>query len=176
MVMAGMAGLYLAWHLWPSDAKDPGVVLRRPRPIGRLLIDSGISILASCLIGYIGLSALARGTEIIGASISTQPATSQIAFAATVAFWLAGLASARVLRVGPFCPIIATAILPTLAFLLLARPEVIGPVAMAYPATCLPQTVLGILPIQTVSFGTIGAIAGYWTAVRIEYWRRHLEV
>jgi len=174
MVAAGIAGVWLAAYIWPSDCKDPADVLKKGRPRSRLLSDSLIGLAFSLAIAYLLVAAFAQGTGVIAASIPTQPAARQIAFAVLVAFWAAGFLTARFLRLGPYGPIIASALLPMMAIQLFARPDIIGPVIRQYPATCLPKAILAVLPIQMVSFGAIGAIAGYWTAVRFEYWKRNL--
>jgi hypothetical protein len=42
-----------------------------------------------------------------------------------------------------------------------------------WPAAFFPNSVISILPIQMVAFGTLGSVAGYWMAIRYEYWRKH---
>jgi hypothetical protein len=45
-----------------------------------------------------------------------------------------------------------------------------------YPPAFFYSPVISILPVQMVAFGALGSIAGYWLAVRYDYWRKYLSV
>jgi hypothetical protein len=51
--------------------------------------------------------------------------------------------------------------------------EVLEYFVQRWPAMFFSNSVLAVLPIQIVTFGTLGAIAGYWIAVRYEDWHSH---
>jgi len=42
-----------------------------------------------------------------------------------------------------------------------------------WPAAFFSNSVVSILPVQMVAFGTLGSVAGYWMAIRFEFWRKH---
>ena len=45
--------------------------------------------------------------------------------------------------------------------------------AQAWPANFFGDVAASILPVQMVAFGALGSVAGYWMAVRYDYWRKH---
>ena len=176
LIGAGLTGLWVASRVRPTSAaafRDP---LYDSRPKGRLPLDAAAAVLISLVIGYALVGVLAQGTQLTGAGIATQPTqpgAAQIVFAVMIAFGVAGFVTGRVLRLGPSWPTAASAGLPVFVGLFYARPNLLEPLARNYPATCFLNPVMAILPIQMVAFGALGAAAGYWTAVRYEYWRKH---
>jgi hypothetical protein len=45
--------------------------------------------------------------------------------------------------------------------------------AQQWPATFFSNAVVSVLPVEMVAYGTLGSIAGYWMAVRYDFWRKH---
>ena len=171
LVGAGLAGLWAASRVRPAPVyRDP---LQTSRPRAKAALDWLIALLLGLAIGHVVVSALAQGTRLTGVSLPAQPATAQIAFAAMVGFGAAGFVTGRLLRLGPFAGAAASAALPIVASCLYARAPVMENLGRYYPAICFPSAVLAILPVQMVAFGALGATAGYWMAVRFEYWRTH---
>jgi len=172
LVGAGLAGLWVASRLLPAPLyRDP---LQVSRPKTKAALDWIVGLLLGLTIGHVVVTVLAQGTRLTGVALPAQPAPAQIAFAAMVGFGAAGFVTGRLLRLGPFVGAAASAALPIVASCLYARTPMMETVERYYPATCFPSPVLAILPVQMVAFGALGATAGYWMAVRFEYWRTHL--
>lgn len=169
LIGAGLAGIWIASKLRPAPPYiDP---VQASRPKAKVSFDLVSALVLSLVIGHLLISALAQGTRVIGSSIPTQPATAQIAFAVMVAFGTAGFVTGKFLCLSPFWPTVASAALPIVAGLFYAKVALLEPLGRFYPATCFPNPVLAVLPVQMVAFGALGATAGYWMAVRFKYWR-----
>jgi len=104
-------------------------------------------------------------------SVTAQPAVGQVAFAVLVSFGLAAFLAKRFLNAGYIWPLIATAIVT--AYAVNAYGGRIMYLTEYWPAGFFPNTAASILPVQMVAFGTLGSVAGYWMAVRYDYWRQH---
>jgi hypothetical protein len=170
LVGAGTAGVWLASRLWPAPKyTDPLAVKSRPG----YGLDMALAPIVGLAAAHFVTAVMAQGNGVIGASLPTQPATTQAAFAIMVAFATAAFLIARFLRAGLFWAVVISAILPIVDGLVYARSSLLDPISRAYPATCFPTPALAILPVQMVAFGTLGAMVGYWVAVRVEYWRTH---
>jgi hypothetical protein len=100
-----------------------------------------------------------------------QPAIGQVVFAVLVSFGLAAFAVKKYLNVSYIWPTIASALVT--AFAVSAYGRQVQHLAQQWPATFFSNSVVSILPVQMVAFGTLGSIAGYWMAVRFDYWRKH---
>lgn len=172
LIGSGLAGLWVASRLRPATAAAFRNPLQDTKSKANLVLDGAVALLMSLAIGYVVVAVLAQGTQLAGVSIATQPAAAQIVFAVMVAFGAAGFLTGRISRLGPSWPTVASALLPTVAGLFYARADVLEDLASTYPATCFRTSVMAILPVQMVAFGALGAAAGYWLAVRYEYWHR----
>ena len=112
------------------------------------------------------------GAEISGVDLR-QPTNRQIAFAAIVSFGLAAFVVKPVWNASYIWSALATVIVSCGAMNLAAKKEVLSYMANNWPINFFPQPAYAILPIQIISFGIIGAVIGYWLAVRFKYWRTH---
>jgi hypothetical protein len=170
LVGAGTVGVWVASRLWPAPKYADPVAAKSKSGYG---LDMALAPLVGLGAAHFVTTAMAQGSGVIGASLPTQPATAQAAFAIMVAFATAAFLVARFLRAGLFWAVVTSAMLPIIDGLVYARANLLDPISGAYPATCFPTPALAILPIQMVAFGTLGAMGGYWVAVRVEYWRAH---
>lgn len=175
IVAAGLLGLHLASMAIPKGRTKLNLCCPKPRPLQRLVTDGILGMVLSTVVSYILIVVFAQGTNVIGGTIQSQPAGRQVCFGVFVAFWAAAFLCGRFLGLDFYWPVASTALLSVVGNLLLARPTVMAAVAQDYPASCLPSAILAALPVQMISFGSLGAIAGYWTSIRFEYWRRHLR-
>jgi hypothetical protein len=103
-----------------------------------------------------------------------QPARGQIIFALLMSFGIAGFLVKMFLKSDYISVIISTALVTPFSVMVYGRPDVISYFAGRWPAAFFPNATLAILPIQMAAFGTIGAIAGYWIAIRYEYWQKNV--
>jgi hypothetical protein len=142
----------------------------------RVYLNAIIALVASVLIAYVGVRVFARNVaaldEQIG-SVAAQPATGQIVFAVLVSFGFAAFVVKKFLNASYTWPIIASGLVSGFVMIFYVKQEALQHLVGHYPAAFFPNAVTCILPVQMVAFGTLGAIAGYWTAVRYNYWRKH---
>jgi len=105
--------------------------------------------------------------------VAAQPAVGQIIFGVIAAFAVAGFVTKKFLDLTYVWPAIATVFIIPFAKVAYYNAGTIEKFTEIYPATFYPHPVFAILPVQLVSLGALGAILGYWLAVRYEYWRKH---
>jgi hypothetical protein len=104
-------------------------------------------------------------------SVVAQPAVGQIVFAVLVSFGAAAFVVKKFLNVSYIWPAIASAFVTTFVASVYAKQ--VPDLVQNWPAAFFPNSVISILPIQMVAFGALGSVAGYWMAIRYEYWRKH---
>ncbi len=139
-------------------------------------ITFAIALGVSVLLAKVLLLVFAQDVKItddkIGAVI-VQVAAAQTVFAILVSFGIVAFVVKKFLDVNYACPIIATALVHPAVIAVYIKPEVMQRMVEHWPAVFYPNAIASILPVQMVAFGTLGSIAGYWLAVRYNYWRTH---
>ena len=105
--------------------------------------------------------------------VAAQPYTGQIVFALLVSFGLAGFVFKKFLNVSYIWPAIAGGFITAFTYTVYVRRNILQYLVTQWPAVFFPNAILSILPIQMAVFGAIGSIAGYWLAVRYNYWKEH---
>ena len=103
-----------------------------------------------------------------------QPAVGQIVFAVLVSFGIAAFLVKKFLDASYIWPTVASALLTGFAVITCIRQDALQYLIEHYPPVFFSRVVTSILPVQMVAFGVLGSIAGYWLAVRYNYWRKHL--
>ncbi len=170
IVAAGFAGPFLCRML--LSKKNPGSEKKKGQydfliPIAALV--------ASVVIAYLCIRIIAQDVRHFDPSLSilitAQPAIGQVAFAVLVSFGFAAFLVKRYLNAGYIWPSLATAVVTI--FAVNAYGGKIMYLASNWPADFFSDTVVSILPVQMVAFGILGSVAGYWMAVRYDYWREH---
>jgi hypothetical protein len=107
-------------------------------------------------------------------SVMAQPAVGQIVFAVLVSFGIAAFLVKKFLDAGYIWPIVASSLVTGFAVITYTRKDTLQYLAEHHPPIFFSSVVTSILPVQMVAFGVLGSIAGYWLAVRYNYWRKHL--
>jgi hypothetical protein len=139
-------------------------------------LNAAIGLVASVLIGHFCIRIIAQDVGIQDSkyqTVMTQPFLGQIIFAVFASFFVAAFVVKRFLDVGYICPIIATGLVTGFTIILFVKPEVVEYFVKNLPVVAFPNSVVSILPVQMLAFGTLGAITGYWGAIRYGYWRKH---
>ena len=104
-------------------------------------------------------------------SVVAQPGVGQIVFAVFVSFGIAAFVVKKFLDVRYFWPIISTFFVTVFNLSIYAKN--VTYLAANWPAAFFSNAVVSVLPVEMVAFGTLGSIAGYWMAIRFDYWRKH---
>lgn len=173
VVLAGFAGVYLA-----NQVKEKNWFNVDFKRLKRGIVNVNVltAVLVSALIAGIIILQFARDVNVndeqLG-SLTGQPFTGQIAFAVIVGFGAAGFVVKKFLGLGYIWPILATAIITIFVSITYVNQKAVEHISANWPAVFFTNSLVSILPIQMVSFGTLGAIWGYWLAVRYNYWRQH---
>jgi hypothetical protein len=187
IVGAGFLGVYVGWHLIrPAvPAEDGKSAKQNPhtnagRAAGKFKLADYLSlivaIVGSAIVAqfFIGIFArdFALGDPTFGVAVG-QPTTAQIVLAVLVSFGIVGFLVKWVLNLDYIWPIISSCLITFIATTTYGRERVLEYFADRWPAMFFSSPVLTVLPIQAVVFGTIGAVAGYWLAVRYDHLRHH---
>jgi len=106
-------------------------------------------------------------------SIVAQLAVGQIVFAVLVSFGIAAFVVKKFLNAGYIWPITASALVTAFIIITYIHEGVLRYLVEYQPVVFFSNAVVSILPVQMVAFGTLGSIAGYWLAVRYDYWHQH---
>jgi hypothetical protein len=104
-------------------------------------------------------------------SVVAQPAVGQIVFAVLVSFGAAAFVAKKFFNVGYVWPSISSPFVTAVIAAIYGKE--VPYLVQNWPPAFFSNSVISVLPIQMVAFGTIGSIAGYWMAIRYEYWRKH---
>jgi hypothetical protein len=135
-----------------------------------------LAFLLSCIIAYVGIRVLAQDIRIYdnrASVVTAQPAVGQVAFAVFISFGLAAFVVKKFLDISYIWPIMASAVITAFSIIVYLRQESFEYLVERWPAIFFSDVVIVVLPVQMVTFGVLGSVAGYWMAVRYNYWRKH---
>ncbi len=172
IVAAGFAGALLGQKIRSSPKLKETQQESNPGP-GKYL-NAAIALVGSALIAQFCIRIFAQEIRISNSSLGSvvaQPAIGQVAFAVLVSFGLAAFAVKKYLNVSYVWPSIASAFVTAFAMHIYAKQ--VQYLAQNWPAAFFSNAVASVLPVQMVAFGALGSVAGYWMAVRFDYWRKH---
>ena len=174
LVAAGFIGVLLGQKILSSPGKPVKQKTSDSKPTQYLSVI--IALAGSVFITQFCINMLAQDVLIpdgkLG-SIMAQPSVGQIVFAVFVSFGVAAFIVKKFLDVSYIWPAIATVLLTTFAVSNYARGDVLQYFVQERPAAFFVNSVISILPVQIVALGPLGSIAGYWMAIRYNYWRKH---
>lgn len=105
--------------------------------------------------------------------VVAQPANFQVAFAVFIAFGACGFLAKFLLASSYFWPAVASAFLIYYSTITYSRSSILTHLSSFWPAVFFARPVAAVLPVQMVAFGCLGAVWGYWLAVRYHLWRTH---
>lgn len=172
VVAAGFAGVILGQKILSSPKPDE--TQEKPNPKPTKYLNAIIALVGSALIAQFCIRIFAQDVKILDdGSVMAQPSVGQIVFAVLISFKLAAFVVKKFLDVSYIWPTIATALVTAFATSSYAKQEVLQYFVKTWPAAFFANSVISILPVQIVAFGTLGSIAGYWMGVRYSYWRKH---
>lgn len=176
-VAAGFAGVLLGrllakGQLSPEKKPEKHINLGDYASILTALIGSG-------LIALFCIKIFAQDIQLADVnlgSVIAQPSSGQIAFAVTASFAVAAFVVSIFLNSSYIWPILVTAAIPALCISFYAKAETVAYLAENFPAVFFAHPAVAILPVQMVSYGTLGAIAGCWLAQTYRIWRKRQAV
>jgi len=172
VVAAGFAGVLLGQKILSSPRPDE--TQEKPNPKPTKYLNAIISLVGSTLIAQFCIRIFAQDVKILDdGSVMAQPSIGQIVFAVLISFKLAAFVVKKFLDVSYIWPIIATLLVTAFATSSYAKQEVLQYFVKTWPAAFFANSVISILPVQIVAFGTLGSIAGYWMGVRYSFWQKH---
>ncbi|MFC1766067.1 hypothetical protein ACFL6U_28815 [Planctomycetota bacterium] len=171
LVGLGAWGAHTAARRFPAKkAKQPDT---HHETVSAGLLQGCAAVILSLVIGHILIGAFVRGTPLPNIAIAVQSEGPQIAFGIWLAFAAAAFVVRHLLRISFGWTIGSIALLYIIITFIYGRTSVMAQVVAMAPATSFPHAIMGVMPIQLVAFGVLGAITGYWWAVRYHYWRKH---
>ena len=178
VVAAGFAGVLLGQKILSSPGPPEAQEKTNSKPARRggpvQYLNPIIALVGSALIAQFCIRIFAQDVKVIAAgSVVAQPSVGQIVFAVLLSFKLAAFVVKKFLDVSYIWPTIATVLVTAFAVSSYAKQDVLQYFVKTWPAAFFANSVISILPVQMVAFGTLGSIAGYWMAVRYKYWRKH---
>ncbi|UCG56150.1 MAG: hypothetical protein JSU70_14910 [Phycisphaerales bacterium] len=171
VVAAGFGGVLLGQKL--SGNPERAGVEEESRSVKNGYIGAVIALLGSVLMVQLGIRVLAQDVGVFGGGFVAQPDVGQITLAVLASFGLSSFVIKRFLNLSYIWPIVASALVTAFAVLTGGNRQALQQFAERWPAAFFPNAVLSVLPVQMVAFGSLGAIAGYWLAVRYHHWRQH---
>jgi hypothetical protein len=174
IVTAGFAGVLLAQKIKTGPEHEKNQEKSKSR--GIININEIIALVASVVIAQLFINVFAQGIRLsdpkIG-SVVAQPSVEQIVYGVFISFGLAAFAVKKFLNVSYIWPTIASAFVTAFAIISYGRQDVLQHLSSNWPAVFFSHAALSILPVQMVALGALGSIAGYWMAIRYNYWRKH---
>jgi hypothetical protein len=169
---AGCLGVLLGYSIYrPKKVAQEKRVQSVVKPTTISYLTPVVGVIGSTIVSLFLIGMIARDFIILdpkaGYAIG-QPTTAQIIFAILIAFGVSGYLAKKVLDLNYYWPIIATGLVIPFGIIVYGQYDVLEYFAGRWPAVFFANSVLTVFPIQAVAFGSIGAVAGYWIAVRYE--------
>ena len=174
LVAAGFIGVLLGQKIISSPVKPVKQKSSNSNPAKYLSVI--IALAGSVFIAQFCIRMFAQDVSVMDPKLGTitaQPSVGQIVFAVFVSFGVAAFIVKRFLDISYVWPAIATVFLTIFVVNSYAREDVLQHFVQRWPSSFFINSVISVLPIQLVSFGCLGSVAGYWMAVRYSYWRKH---
>lgn len=171
IVAAGFAGVFLGQKTWPVSQTDQ--TQDESKANTNKYLNAITAILGSVIIAHFCIKILAQEFTTSDNNVVAQPVNGQIVFAVSVSFGIAAFVVKKLLNTDFIWPTIASTLVTIFAVNTYAKQNVLQNFVQNWPATFFSSSVVSVLPVQMVAFGTLGSIAGYWLAVRYTYLRKH---
>ena len=174
VVAAGWAGVWVACKITSKNPKN----IEKPKKsdIFNIIVNAGLSTAASLLITTFCVWMLAQDIKMTDSKLGFvigQPHVLQICFAVLVAFAVSGFVVKKFLSGSYIWPLLSTSLVTFLVTSIYVNKETLKYMSANWPVNFFQNSVLAILPVQMVAFGALGSVAGYWLAVRLDYWKKH---
>jgi len=173
IVAAGFAGVLAAQRLRPGSGPAPSFAQIKNNLKPGVYLNVGIALLVGTLLIAFFTGVFAQDLCTSYEMVATQPEVGQIIFAILAAFAAAAFVVKKFLHMSYLWPAAAALFVLPFAYAVYGDPQTVAKFAETEPATFYPHPIFAILPLQFVAIGALGAVTGYWMAVRYDYWRTH---
>jgi len=176
IVATGFAGVLSAQKISGRKVEPVGSK-GKSNSSSNMYLNAAVALVGSVLIAQFCITIFAQDVRVFDDQlrklVTAQPAVGQVVFAVLVSFGLAAFIVKTFLNVSYIWPIIAGALVTPFAITIYVKQTVLQHLVEHHPAAFFPNAVISVLPVQIVAFGTLGSIAGYWMAIRYNFWRKH---
>ncbi len=180
VIFGGILGAIISNIFWPGKADETKltekqVLLPKTDKKSTTYLNIAVSMVASLIIAHLVIRLFARDVIMSenGSKVYVQPEQLQISFAVFLAFVVAGFLTKLYLKTSYFWPILATAVLSFIEMHFGGQVEVLETQMQYWPIGYYLRPNYAVLPVQFVAFGSLGAVAGYWWAIRYAWWRQN---
>ena len=180
IVAAGFGGVLVGQRIITkpelNESQEKSDSKEEPRLAGtqNIYLNAIIALVGSVFIAQFCIGIFAQDVRIpdhrLG-SVVAQPAIGQIVFAVLVSFGIAAFLVKKFLNASYIWPTVASALVTGFAVITYVKQDALQHLVERHPPAFFSNVVTSILPLQMVAFGALGSIAGYWLAVRYNYWR-----
>ena len=171
IILAGFVGVLFGQKICSKFQKDETPLKFNPKP--KECLNAGVALFGSAFIAYLFIKILAQNFKTSDNAIVTQPVIGQIIFAVFISFGFSAFIIRKFLGTGLFWPVTSSVLITFFALNTYAKQDKLLTFEQNWPAIFFPTSVVSILPIQMVVFGTLGAIAGYWLAISSSHHVKH---
>lgn len=173
IVAVGFAGVILAQKIKSKTEHEK--TDQQPNSKTNIYINVVIALAASVLVAQLCITAFAQGTRLpdekLG-SVIVQPSTGQIIFAVFMSFGIAAFVVKTFLNLSYIWTVISSGFVTAFSIISYGRQDALQHLSSNWPTAFFSHPAISVLPITMVALGTIGSIAGYWMAIRYNYWRK----
>jgi len=177
IIAAGYFGVLVADKLAGAESVEVDGRNSDNQPSNKIL-STATAVVLTILITQFAIGILAQDVRMPDSQLGPvvgQPGVGQIAFAVFVSFGIAAFIAKRFLDVSFIFPAMAAPLLTFCAITFFAaKHDILEHMVQAWPVAFFTRPTCAILPLQMVAFGAVGAIAGYWTALRQRDHRKHI--
>ncbi len=174
VVAAGFGGSLLAEKI--RQASQPNSAEEKSNPLRNPYLNAVLALVGSGLIAQFCVRLFACDISFFDSKlglVTAQPELGQIIFAVSASFLIAAFVVKNFLNAGYIWPIAASAAVSWFAITTYCKQDILQHMQTHWPAVFFPNSTVAISPLQMVAFGTLGSVAGYWLAVRYNYWRKY---
>jgi hypothetical protein len=160
LVAAGLLGVLVGWLFQSSSQKLDSAkkLTAETKPVNVLLAAVVSVAVVWFLIGILAQDV--RQVDVKLGYVIGQPGKGQIAFAVCIAFMAAGYIVTHFFKISYIIPIACSAVVVFLAMRYAASPARLEQMTQHWPVAYVALSICGILPLQMVAFGALGAFAG----------------
>ena len=176
MVAAGFLGTWIAAMMLRPQRENE---LPPKVPVTKKDIPTVIAaMVASAAIALFAVNILAQDVRIPDpryTSVVAQPHAAQIAFAVLVSFAIAGFVVQKIIHANILGPILATTAVSLFGLFFYTKKDTLQYLSENFPPVFFTNSNAAILPVQMISFGTLGVLAGYWLARSYEHFKHQQQ-